>query len=376
MPVRMVGAFFLGVAVALLAVAGSHGQNTPPPSRITPRFGHYLQPAISGDTVVWFDGRRGSPLGRIPGIDIYGRSLRTGREFRVTSSPTADYASSLMVSGQTVVWDDCRHCRQVNGLPGYAGDQIFMRNIATGREFPLPLRVYGQLGPWLLSGLAVWGRQPAHGPVKFYAADSVSGRPRPLATDPVFRQMLARRDHLVVWRDSYDLRAGDLLTGRTYILARHAPDEGPLTDPIISGQRVIWTRWPPEAPVSIDGFDLATGKHFRVATLPANHYDPQFGPDKTIIGHVVVWVQTRNVMSSRHPDYTLMDRDITSQQSFRLSTGPREQGQPAVSGNRLVYVDDRSDAGRRLRSLVLERRLSARAPGVDPIWPMQFRGGD
>ncbi len=107
MPVRMVGAFFLGVAVALLAVAGSHGQNTPPPSRITPRFRHYLQPAISGDTVVWFDGRRGSPLGRIPGIDIYGRSLRTGREFRVTSSPTADYASSLMVSGQTVVWDDC-----------------------------------------------------------------------------------------------------------------------------------------------------------------------------------------------------------------------------------------------------------------------------
>ncbi len=95
MPVRMVGAFFIGVLVALLAVADSHGQNTPPQSRITPRFGHYSQPAISGDTVVWFDGRRVSRQGRIPGIDIYGRSLRTDREFRVTSSPTEDYAGSL-----------------------------------------------------------------------------------------------------------------------------------------------------------------------------------------------------------------------------------------------------------------------------------------
>jgi len=376
MPVRMVRAFFLGALVALLPISGSHGQNTPPPSRITPRFGHYLQPAISGDTVVWFDGRRGGTPGRIPGIDIFGRSLGTGREFRVTSSPTADFASSLMVSGQTVVWDDCRHCRSVNGLPGYAGDQIYMRNIATGREFPLPLRAFGQRGPWLLSGLAVWARRRGTGPVRFYAADSVSGRPRPLATDPVFRQMLVRRDHLVVWRDSYDLRAGDLLTGRTYILARHAAGEEPLTDPILSGQRLIWTRWPRGEPVSIDGIDLATGKHFRVVTLPVNHYNPQFGPDKTIIGHVVVWVQTRNVISSRHPDYTLMGRDITSQQSFRLSTGPREQGQPAVSGDRLVYVDDRSGADRALRSLVLERRLPTSAAGVDPISPMQFRGGD
>ncbi len=376
MPVRMVGAFFLGALVALLPVAGSHGQNTPPQSRITPRFGHYFQPAISGDTVVWFDGRRSSRQGSIPGIDIYGRSLRTGREFRVTSSPTADYAGSVMVSGQAVVWDDCRHCRQVNGLPGYAGDQIFMRNIATGREFPLPLRAFGQLGPWLLSGLAVWGRRHGTGPVRFYAADSVSGRLRPLATDPVFRQMLARRDHLVVWRDSYDLRAGDLLTGRTFILARHAAGEEPLTDPIISGQRVIWTRWPRDKPVSIDGIDLATGKHFRVVTLPVNHYNPQFGPDKTFRGDLVVWVQTQNPLSSQYPHWTLRERDIRSRQSFRLSTGPRDQGQPAVSGNRLVYVDGWSSAGRTPRSRVLERQLPAGAAGVDPIWPMQFRGGD
>jgi len=374
--VRMAGAFFLGALVALLPVAGSRGQNTPPQRRITPRFGHYSQPAISGDTVVWFDGRRVGRQGQIPGIDIYGRSLRTGREFRVTSSPTANYAGSLMVSGQTVVWDDCRHCRKVNGLPGYEGDQILMRNIATGREFPLPLRAFGQLGPWLLSGLAVWGRPGGPGPVRFYAADSVSGRPRPLATDPVFRQMLARRDHLVVWRDSYDLRAGDLLTGRTYILARHAAGEEPLTDPIISGQRVIWTRWPRDEPVSIDGIDLATGKHFRVVTLPGNHYDPQFGPDKTFRGHLVVWVQTQHPLSSRYPHWTLIERAIGSQQSFRLSSGPRDQGQPAVSGNRLVYVDGRRGAERTSRSLVLGRRLPTRAAGVDPIWPMQFRGGD
>jgi hypothetical protein len=325
--------------------------------------------------VVWYDGRRVGRQGRIPGTDIYGRSLGTNREFRVTSSPTADYDSSLMVSAHTVLWDDCRHCRQVNGFPGYSGDQIFMRNIATGREFPLPLHVYGQLGPWLLSGVAVWGRQHGARPVRFYAADSVNGRPRPLATDPVLRKMLFRHDYLVVWRAGYDLRAGNLLTGRTYILARHAAGDGPLTDPIISGQRVIWTRWPRGDPVSIDGLDLASGKRFRVTTLPANHYNPQFGPDKTMLGHVVVWVQTRNPISSRHPHFMLMGRDISSQQSFQLSAGPHDQGEPAVSGSRLVYVD-MSSPGRRLRSLVMERRLPTSAAGVDPIWPMQFRGGD
>jgi len=242
-----------------------------------------------------------------------------------------------------------------------------MQNIATGHEFPLPLRVYGQLGQWLLSGLAVWGRQRGTGSVRFYAADSVSGQPRPLATNPVFRKVLARRNHLVVWRDSNDLRAGDLLTGRTYILARHASGDASLTGPIVSGQRVIWTCWPSRGPVSIDGVDLASGQHFRVVTLPTNHHDPQFGPDKTILGRVVVWVQPRNPISSRRPNYTLMGRDVTSQRSFQLSAGPHHQGQPAVSGNRLVYVLDMSGPRRRSRSLVLERRLPADAAGADPI---------
>ncbi len=106
MRVRLVTALFLGMLVASLPLTGSRGQDTPPQSRITPRTGDYLQPAIGGNTVVWFDGRPGTPHGRIPGIDIYGRSLRTGREFRVTSSPTVDDASSLMLSGQTVLWDE------------------------------------------------------------------------------------------------------------------------------------------------------------------------------------------------------------------------------------------------------------------------------
>ncbi len=163
-----------------------------------------------------------------------------------------------------------------------------MRNLVTHREFPLPLRAYGQLGPWLLSGLAVWEKQRGTEPARFYAADSVSGRPRPLATDPHLRKIFSRRNHLVSWRDGYDLRAGDLLTGRTHILARHNPGDGPLTDPIISDRRVIWTRWPRGKPVSIDGLDLVTGTRFHVASLPANQYNPQFGSDKTIRGSVVV----------------------------------------------------------------------------------------
>ncbi len=113
-----VAAIFLGAFVPAQAVAGSHGHNTPPAIRLTIHIGDYSQPAISGDIVVWFDDRWWNPHARAPGVDIYGRSLHSSRGFRITSSPTADAAGSLMVSGPTVLWDDCRHCRTVNGLPG------------------------------------------------------------------------------------------------------------------------------------------------------------------------------------------------------------------------------------------------------------------
>lgn len=366
----------IAALLGVLMVSGGHGHDTPLVRRVTPRIGAYSQPAISGDTIVWFDGRRARHQGRIPGIDIYGRSLRTGREFRVTSSPTADEAGTLLVSGKTVLWDDCRHCRLVGGFPGYAGDQMFMRNIATGREYPLPLHWYGQFGPWLVSGLAIWGRRHGRGPVRFYAADSVSGRPRPLATDAIFRKMLLGCRRQVVWRAGFDLQAGDLLSGRTYILARHGAGESPLTDPIISGQRAIWTRWPPRAPVSIDGIDLVSGKRFRVATLPANHYNPQLGPDKTILGHVVVWVESLNPMSSRDPHFVLAGKDIVTRHSIRLASGSYDQAQPAASGHQLVYLARFRGPGHIPRSLIVERRLPSSTECADPIQPMQFRGGD
>jgi hypothetical protein len=374
MTVWRVVAVFLGVLLPALSTSDGRGQALAPTSRITPRAGIYDQPAISGDTVVWFDGRRAAPRSRIPGVDIYARNLHSGRQFRVTSSPTADPAGSLMVSNGTVLWDDCRHCRQTNGLPGYTGDHLFMRNLATGREFALPIRAYGQLGPWLLAGLAVWGKPRGRESVAFYAADAVNGQTRSVVTDSALRRVLSSRGHLVAWRDGYDIWGGDLLTGRVFIVARHAAGDGPLTDPVVSGRRAIWTRWPRQGPVSIDGVDLNSRRRFHVTTLPPNHFNPQFGPDKTIRGSVVVWVQARNPISSAQPDYTLMARDITSRQRLRLPTGPHDQGQPAVSGSRLVYVETRGPGGPGTK-LIVQTRLPAGVTGVDPVWPMQFRGG-
>lgn len=97
------------------------------------------------------------------------------------------------------------------------------------------------LGPWLLSGLAVWGNIRSRGSVAFYAVDSVDGRARSVATDPALRRALAYRSHLVMWPRGYDIWGGNLLTGRTIIVARHAPGGGPLTDHVLSGRRAIWT---------------------------------------------------------------------------------------------------------------------------------------
>lgn len=364
----------LGLMLPLLTAWHSCGQTLTTAIRITPFAGLYSQPAISGDTVVWFDARLEARRNRVPGVDLYARNLRTGRQIRVTSSPVANPAASPMVNHGTVVWDDCRHCRPANGLPGYSGDRLLMRNLATGREVALPIAPGVRLGPWLLSGLAVWGQSRGKGSMAFYAADAVNGRTKAVATDPVLRRMLSARIHLVAWSDGSDIRGGDLLTGCTFIVARHASSDDSLSDPIMSGRRVIWTRWPRQGPVSVDGVDLNTGRRFHVITLPANHYDPQFGPDKTIHGAVVVWVQTRNPISWAHPDYTVMARDLASSQRLPVSVGQHGGEQPAVSGNRLVYVQP-IVSRRRGTTLIVQTGLPASTTSLDPIWPMQVRGG-
>jgi len=355
-------------------VSDSHAQGATALSRVTPHPGRYSQPAISGDTVIWFDARRSKGQPRVPGTDIDGRNLRTGREFRITSLPTADTTGSLLVSQQTVLWEDCRYCRPVNGLPGYTGDRIFLYNLTHGREHSLPIHAYGQIGPWLLAGLAVWGKRAAHGRVTFYAADSIHGQPRPLATDRAFRRLLSVRAHQVAWSDGYDLRIGNLLTGGIRLLALHAPGDGALTDPVISGHRAIWTRWPQEKPVAIDGVDFNSWKRFHVVTLPANHYNPQFGPDKTISGDAVIWVETQHPISTRSPHWLLRGRDLSSGRSLRFAVDQRDRTEPTISGGRLVSVETNAH-GSLARSLVVIQHLGAARNSTDPIRPMQFRSG-
>lgn len=126
--------------------------------------------------------------------------------------------------------------------------------------------------------------------------------------------------------------------------------------------------------MSINGIDLASRRRFHVTTLPENHYNPQFGPDKTIRGSIVVWVQTRNPIPSAHPRYMLMARDIGSKQAIRLPAGLHDEDQPAVSGSRLVYVKTTAPGSRR-GTLIFQTRLPANLTGSDPVRPMQFQSG-
>ncbi|GAC1400138.1 MAG: hypothetical protein NVSMB52_13760 [Chloroflexota bacterium] len=261
--------------------------------------------------------------------------------------------------------------------PQSKGDEIFIRNLRTHREFLLPLHLYGQLGPWLISGLAVWGRKAQGKGVTWYAANSMDGKVGPLATDRALRPVLAKSNHLVVWGDSFDIWGSDLITGHTRVIARHAGIGGSLRDPVVSGRRVVWTRWPLDGPVSIEGMDLQSGKRFHVATLPANHYNPQFGPDKTITGTLVGWVQTRNPISSPHPGSEIVVKDIVSGRRFVLGAAGHDFEEPAAGGNHLAYVDvQNGNTGQPWRTVLLSTRLPGGTRGDDPVRPIEYRGGD
>ena len=94
-------------------------------------------PRISGKIVVWEDNRNG-------GSDIYGASLETLREIRVTSG--ADKAVNPDVSGALVVWEDYRNNNA----------DIMLLDLITGRIYQISQDQYDQKNPSIYGTKIVW----------------------------------------------------------------------------------------------------------------------------------------------------------------------------------------------------------------------------
>ncbi len=235
-------------------------------------------PAVSGDTVVWFDDRNGN-------WDIYGKDLTTGLEFPV-STASGDQWSELAIDGDYVVWEDRRDA---------GGSDIYAHNLATGAET-------------VVADLDTDASAPA-----------VSGS-------------------IVVWQDSRnsfpshnrDVFGFDMLTETEFEICTEATDQ---RNPVISGDTVVWWDSREAAGWSIYSYDLTTGVESFVHTPPAIDVQPL-----DIDGDVIVWEDQRNGVL----EADIYGYDLASGTEFLICGADGAQRMPVISGNLVAWMDKRS----------------------------------
>lgn len=348
------------------SVAGDSGQGE---FRISTHSGNYIDPAISGSTVIWTRDATGDS--RIPRGDLYGRDIATGQSFRATTNGAVvgglgGRQTIPAISGSLVVWVDCRGCRAVNGLPGFDNTAIYGQNLATGREFPVATGVGDNDAPAIDGTTVVWVNH-VHGATRIYGKNLVTGRIFPVTAPDETVSSPSISGRLVVWQQdaasgaASDIVGRDLVTGQLFLVASHGGSRDTLTTPIISGKTVIWSDWLANGTVSIRGRNLATGAVLRIVDIPPDRYNPQLGPSKAVSKRIVVWDEARNTVSSGNPHYGIYAKNVAIGRAFLLSQAPDGQQTPAVSGKVVVWQDSRgaliASSGRRLNSDIYGRVL-------------------
>jgi beta propeller repeat protein len=237
--------------------------------------GQQVSPNVSGDIVVWQDGRTDS------GGDIYGYDLTTGTEFVIASGASYDQVSPA-VSGDIVVWQDNRNGNQ----------DIFGYDLAAASnpEFPICIVAGTQNTPAIDGDYVVWrdNREDSGGDI--YGYNLAEAEEFLIAGGNSFDQINpAISGDIVVWQDNrngtQDIYGYDLSTAATFPICTVAGNQ---TAPAISGNFVIWQDDRADSGGDIYGYDLISQREFPVSV--GTEYD-QISP--SISGDIVVWQDSR-----------------------------------------------------------------------------------
>jgi len=276
-------------------------------------------PAISGNIVVWTDGRNAATTG----LDIYGYDLSAGREFPICTMPGEQRLSDI--SGNIVVWRDAR-AFDASGMDIYAYD------LSTGREFAVCTAPGHQDEAAVSGNIVVWTDR-RDGTAHIWACDLSTGREFPVCTAPGGQDFPAISGSIVVWRDwrdfwasSLSIYAYDLGAGREFPICVGGGTATMV--PAVSGSIVVWDNVD-----AIRGYDLSSGTHFVVA---GEYRTWMVGPH--ISGTVVVWQQSQAWQNI----WDIYGCDLSSGEHFAVCTGPSDQVGARISGDTVVWDDRRN----------------------------------
>ena len=246
-------------------------------------------PAISGQTVVWYDDRRGGY------DDIYGYNMATDSEFVISD---VNYPQRYpAVSGNIAAWQDYRNYHTDHGQ-GKMETDIYAADI-TDPNNPLVFEVYSdiysQTNPVIDGNIVVWEHDDNEYTHYIIAADiTTPNEPNVFAVCVSPGEQYAPKisGNLIIWlRDMYESKAVfcyDLDTESTSYIALGDIDNSDIDDGIVVWQDRRDGNW------DIYGYDISSGIEFPVIIADGNQVNP------IISGNNVAWRDTDNNPDGLH----------------------------------------------------------------------------
>jgi beta propeller repeat protein len=299
-----------------------------------------INPAISGDAVVWQDYRNkssGCPTAQnCLGADIYHKDLSSGVERKLTLTASA---MDPAIDGDLVVWRD------------WMTGKIVAHDLTSGaQQNTSVLTGFEQMtSPAVSDGIVVWTdfrNSSEYGDI--YMRDMSAPADEPVEADasapgtPSVKKDKRNPDisgDIVVWEDmrnafqdelgwwhNPDIYMKDLSTG---VVSPVCDDLGDQYNPVVSGDKVLWSdhrngNW------DVYMYNISTGVETR---LTDNSFDQSW---PAVDGDYAVWKDTRSG-----------NEDVFVEQ---ISTGAEKaitgdaalQKLPTVDGDRIVWMDNRN----------------------------------
>lgn len=309
----------LGVVFALgLPTVRGAGPDCPDPAfcvleerQLTPSTADQLDPAISGNYVVYTDSRAAD-------TDIYWYNLQTNQEFQITSGGGDQMLPAI--SGERVAYTDF----------GRGNADAVVYNITSQDTFRVTENLANQRRP-TISGHRLVYEDDRAGDWDIYLYDLETKTETQLTTDPTNQRNPVISGDIVVWEDyrsgNADVYMMNLLTREVRQVTSSSAQE---TDPYVDGDIVVFSST--EASVG----DVCYYRISTRETVSVTEGSAVFERNPTVSGDFIVFESYADGNSH------LWVHSISLGLTRQLTTAAANQYLHDLSGNRAVYTDDRN----------------------------------
>ena len=269
-----------------------------------------IDPAISGNYIVWTDSRNGNK-------DIYHYDIPSHKEAPLTpGTPNDQYLDD--VDGVNVVYTNVKS----------SGSDIYVYNITAGQSTPLTSGG-DQYFPAIQKDHVVWVAA-SDGVLNVWLADISAWTLTKVTTDPITVAAPRVDGDWVVWEEvvgtSWQIRAYQISTGQTRDITPIAANH---RRPDVSGDLVVWSddyngNW------DLYIYSFSSRITTRLTSALGNEQYPR------ISGRRVVWEDSRKGITQ------IWTINLDTDEMEAVSPSPHSQILNAIDGNRIVWTESRS----------------------------------